>query len=665
MESQLRLLTDRIRLGNHDLNRSPKYLDYCQTDNDFYDKIGNKLDEFLRVAYYLTNFLISTPPKYVAVQNNSSNGMKETEESLPDFDASEEQPEQSYQFHDKNYNIENLDLPVSVESEFDFNLIFFQAFLSYLKPANYFIHEHELIPFNREESLKESVTRVLANLVQLLIFVRTFNEGDIQDLRNVSLCLFDGFADFFIIHNREKADSKTENGFRNANGDAYPTNASNASNLKITFFEEYPQEAAFLSFILIAYDKIPEYLTYNDLLDSVQFKLNAFQGFPNFEYYNNHLHSYDAVLKDATENSKSVSEFQSHLRSSFKISDLKGKLFQVTRTLTNKILKEISNLEEWTLKDTYLSIDYQRKQNETSQRYESTIANLRLDIEKDIQGQNDSEVNKLRESLEAIQRENKILKEELRLKNDDLEVTGKKLDLLLESKGPTDSSTGGLSYQNFENSNPRLLESIKVSISKLFASKYFGRIDELQSEIIKLRNRTVELEQDQRAGNDHFKDEEDIDGSSNEDMFRDDGSNYGNYSNALVHQPSHHNSPHGSNPSLHYPPQTSQQLVVQQQVPQQSMPIPPMQQAYVAGPQTPMSAPPGVGIQQDYRGGNGYMGHQQRMAVYDPKSSYYQPQQQQPPPHQRHQGPPQYHMPHRPQQLHPHQRPYNPDAFRR
>lgn len=52
MESQIRLVLQRLKLGNHDLNKSDKYLDYFQDGDGFYEKIGNKLDDFLRVSYY-------------------------------------------------------------------------------------------------------------------------------------------------------------------------------------------------------------------------------------------------------------------------------------------------------------------------------------------------------------------------------------------------------------------------------------------------------------------------------------------------------------------------------------------------------------------------------------------------------------------------------------
>lgn len=464
METHIKTIAERIRRVNREYNTSDKYLNYFQDENDFYSKIGNRLNEFASVSQWLVHFLIGTPPLVDGKPAPSKDA--DEDEKLADYeDKNTESQAPLLNFADKDFSLKQLEnLPLDVESEFDFNYLLFYSFLAYIKPANYFIHEHELVPYSKKESLKENITRVLANLVQLLIFVRSYEGEESSDLRVVATSLIYHYNELFTINAIQDETDEPMHEVQN-------------------FLIIYPQQAAQLMYFLIAYDTPPENESFAEFKESLDLVLSVFENTPKYQDYQNYLLLEKPLLKSTCENCSTIEEYQNKIRQFFLIKDLKSSLLDLAFTLSNKVMFQIGKIQDWK-SSSYLSMNPSQEIEETKKEYEKQIANLKASIEKDINDKNAQVINELRATILNHEEEAKILTEKLRLKTDTVEDLKAKIHQQLDFQ----ASNTVTSYSDFEKNNPELFKKIKISVTKLTYGKCRGKIEELEKKVSKLEN---------------------------------------------------------------------------------------------------------------------------------------------------------------------------------
>lgn len=449
MESHISSLTYRARRVNFEFNRSEKYLEQFKTD-EYYTKIGNRLDDLLRISFYLVKFFISTPPKYKPRKD-----LNPSDESLIPYGEHDGGIPPPLEYKDEKFSLYDLDdLPPEIEAEFDFNYFAFYSFLAYLKPSYYFVHDYELVPKGRLESEKERLTRVLANLVQLLSFVRSFDGTKPKDITRVITGLFFRFEKLFsILH-----DDEAYNNY--------------------IFFQEYPSQAAMYTIFVLSYDE----RSLEEFKDDVSSIFNTYDKIPECEDYYTALQAHKFTLESLLSSSENSDEFKRKLSDHYKLSDFKESLFELSKTLSNKILIEALEIPTIDLNKSFLSVNYGdevRAREEEIKNVENTL-NEAADREKDKLRKN------LLSELEEKDRQIQILEQEKRVHEAKIDQLDKQLENSI--KNESTSLKEFTSIQSFEKSYPEIYQKISVQSFKLAIHRCDGRINELEDELIKAKN---------------------------------------------------------------------------------------------------------------------------------------------------------------------------------
>lgn len=277
------------------------------------------------------------------------------------------------------------------------------------------------------------------------------------------------------------------------------------------------------------------------------------------------------------------------------------------------------------MKDSFLSINYGNILNVVVYNYENRISNLKSELGAEIKDENLKYINELKENASNIEKENLQLKEEIKLQKDEFDVLKKNYEnCSVSNKG----AINNLAYQELETSYPKLFSNIKMSMSKLYSSKYFGEIDELKSQIIELQSKIIELQkkitihnQNQSSNtlgyhNEYSYKRQNHEGSQSIDEYLDDSRSNLGYNTALVL--AHHPSEVDYGQSVCISP-VRQQM---QHCPQTNIPIPPIQSSPAPIPLNVPAAPPVAMQQQTQYHNNGYRNS------YRPQSDYYFPENQ-------------------------------------
>lgn len=447
METHIDCLLHRSKRVNFEFNHSDKYIEQFKTD-EYYTKIGNRLDDLLRISYFLVKFYISTPPKYKPSKNSNING-----ELLTPYEEDEVEVPAPLEYNDEHFSLYTLnDLPAEIESEFDFNYFAFYSFLSYLKPSLYFINDYELIPKGRIETKREKVTRVLSNLVLLLSFIRSFDEKHTKDIMIVISSLFSRFEKLFTI----------------SHDDSYEN---------YVFFQEYPNQAALYSIFLLLYDD----QSLDDLKENVHLMFTTYENIPECDDYRTALQAHKFALDSLLKSSESSEDFKTKLSDQYKLSDFKESLFKLSKTLANKIIIEVLELSTVDLNRSFLSINYE---NELVAR-EEEIKSIESKT-KEVAEQEKAELRKsLLEEIQSKEREINILNQELKLRDESYSDLEKQLDD--DAKKRSGALTSFTSESHFKEVYPELYKSISSQGFKMASHKFYGQLNELEDRIAKFK----------------------------------------------------------------------------------------------------------------------------------------------------------------------------------
>lgn len=449
METHIDSLLYRARRVNFEFNHSEKYLEQFKTD-EYYTKIGNRLDDLLRISYYLVKFFISTPPKYTPSKKLNIAG-----EALPPYGEEDPDIPAPLEYDDENFSLYTLtDLPAEIEAEFDFNYFAFYSFLAYLKPSYYFVHDYEVVPKGRAETQRERVTRVLTNLVLLLSFVRSFDEKQLKDVMVVISSLFFRFEKLFSI--------------------SYDDSAYN----NYIFFQEYPNQAAVYTIFSLLYDE----RTLDEFKDHISIIFQTYDQITECEDYNTALQAHKFTLESLLSSSEDANDFKAKLSQQYKLSDFKESLFKLSKTLANKILIEALEIPAIDLKRTFLSISY-----------EDEIRSLQDDIKniesktREVAEEEKSELRKsLLDELEKKHREFQISEQEKKEKDEVIEDLNQQLDATIKNEAK--NLRPFTSIQQFQKSYPELYQTISLQSFKLATQKCDGKINELEDQLLRAKS---------------------------------------------------------------------------------------------------------------------------------------------------------------------------------
>ncbi|CCH42892.1 Myosin-XVIIIa [Wickerhamomyces ciferrii] len=469
METLIQTLTNRASKVNFELNHSDKYLEHFKND-EYYNKLGNRLDDLLRISYFLTKFLTSTPPKYQKIE--STNQLQNGEE-LMDYGEEKRETPAPIEYIDKDFTLYDLeDLPTEIESEFDFNYFAFYSFLSYLKPSFYFIHDHEIVPLGRSETKKERVTRVLTNIVQLLTFTRSIqinNESNFnyKDSQIIISSLFFRFEKLFLIQHEETI------------YDNY------------IFFQNFAGHAAKFTLHSLLYDNEP----IEDLKKNIAMLFEIYSNIPECDDYNMFLQGYKYNIENALETSETTEDFHNKIKETIPLSVFKESLMKLSHQLATDAIKEALELKPIDLNKSFLSVNYDYE----IQLREDEISKIELKTKEQVELEQSKIRKELINELESKDREINIMKTEQNVKDETIEQLTQQLNKELNNK-----SSNSRSFQNideFKQTYPNIFQDISIQSFKTSSQKFQSNLIELEAEISnlkvserKLKNRNKELE---------------------------------------------------------------------------------------------------------------------------------------------------------------------------
>jgi hypothetical protein len=467
METTLTALLHRLRLANFEKNKNQKYRAYARGD-DFFKKIGNKSDEMMRVAFFLTNFLISTPPRYKDIPD-----LANAEEKLDDYDNPSNDVDhlETWDYHCDGYTLYELEnLPILQEAELDSNLVMFHAFLSFIKPTNFFIDKYEMYLPQSKESKKQNVTRVLMNLSQLLLFARCMKgKENVHDISTVIFCLFYRFSHYFSICETDDIS------LRNAN-----------------IFEMFPSEAAYFLMFLIAYDDYQN-TTFDQFREELPHLINPKMfSSSSTEAFQRALEGHLPTLNSIIDNSSNMTDLINKLQSIFDADFLRLRVLQMAKVLTMKALLVINDLAEWDLKTDYLDINYEEIFNVLKVNHAKFISELRTKMEEEISERDESNRTELHSKLKLSEESNAKFKEQNAIQSKELMILRNENVRLKEEISEVQNKScedTTLTFRDVEKKYPDLIKNIKNTTYRLALQKANTRINDLEEELTTLRKR--------------------------------------------------------------------------------------------------------------------------------------------------------------------------------
>jgi hypothetical protein len=469
METNLTALLHRLRLANFEKNKNQKYRTYARGD-DFFKKIGNKSDEMMRVAFFLTSFLTSTPPRYKDMPD-----LANAEEKLDDYDdpSNDFDHLKTWDYHSDGYTLYELEnLPILQEAELDSNLVMFHAFLSFIKPTNFFIDKYEMHLPQSKETKKQNATRVLMNLSQLLLFARCVKgKENVHDIFTVIFCLFYRFSHYFSIYETD------EISLRNAN-----------------IFEMFPTEAAYFLMFLIAYDDYQN-TTFDQFREELPHVINPkIFSSSSTEAFQRALEGHLPTLNSIIDDSSNMTDMINKLQSIFDPNVLRLKVLQMAKVLTMKALLAINDLAEWDLKTDYLDINYEGILNVLKVNHAKSISELRTKIEEEISEREESNRSELHSKLKVSEESNVQFKEQNAIQLKELMILRNENARLKEEISEVQNKScedAILTFRDLEKKYPDLIKNVKNTAYRLALKKANTRINDLEEKLTTLRKRQL------------------------------------------------------------------------------------------------------------------------------------------------------------------------------